>query len=127
MARRRTRKNHHSKTYYGKRVTRYTKPRLLDLPKPPRFAPVRALRRAPDPFSVALHRSPPRRLAIQSIVPPTPLPVAKALFSAVTDVIDPKVYHCLKRRTRKEVLFATGKGGSRGPQRKHKPRSDIRC
>ena len=34
---------------------------------------------------------------------------------------------CEQRATRKEVIFATGQGGKRGPQRPHQPKSKVRC
>lgn len=34
---------------------------------------------------------------------------------------------CQTRAIRKEVIFATGYGGKRGPQAPHKPKSKVRC
>lgn len=34
---------------------------------------------------------------------------------------------CQQRATRKEVIFATGQGGKRGPQRPHQRKSKVRC
>lgn len=34
---------------------------------------------------------------------------------------------CMRRKTRNEVMHATGAAGRTGPQRPHKPKSKVRC
>lgn len=104
--------------------------RLLKVPRLPVLRQVEDFRRNSFPLTrarayslVTFHPTKPQSVPFKNLYPRV------APLNRMAHVLPKQAIVCVRRATRREVLFATGRGGSRSPQRRHRrsETSKIHC